>query len=96
MAVIFQRGGGTGFNFSALRPKNAPLSSGGTSSGSVSFMNLFDGVTEVVRQGGFRRGAAISVLNYNHPDILDFCRSKLTRVLTNFNLSVLWKMEGCM
>jgi ribonucleotide reductase alpha subunit len=89
MAVIFQRGGGCGFNFSALRPKDAPLSSGGTSSGSTSFMNLFDRVTEIVKQGGFRRGAAMSVLNYNHPDILDFCRSKLTRTLTNFNLSVL-------
>ena len=89
MAVIFQRGGGCGFNFSALRPKDAPLSSGGTSSGSISFMNLFDRVTEIVKQGGFRRGAAMDVLNYNHPDILDFCRSKLTRTLTNFNLSVL-------
>jgi hypothetical protein len=57
MASIFQRGGGCGINFSALRPKNAPLSSGGSSSGALSFMSVFDAIINTVKQGGFRRGA---------------------------------------
>lgn len=89
MASIFQRGGGAGINFSALRPKNAPLSSGGSSSGALSFMNVFDAIINTVKQGGFRRGACLGALNYNHPEILDFCRAKLSGKLTNFNLSVL-------
>ena len=89
MAVIFQRGGGVGANFTPLRPKGSPLSSGGSSSGAVSFMDIFDTVTEVVKQGGFRRGALMGILNHNHPEITDFIRAKLTGRLTNFNLSVL-------
>jgi ribonucleoside-diphosphate reductase alpha chain len=88
MASIFQRGGGCGINFSALRPKNAPLSSGGYSSGALSFMSVFDSIINTVRQGGFRRGACLGALDYNHPEITDFCRAKLRGSLTNFNLSV--------
>lgn len=89
MAMIFQRGGGVGINFSPLRPKDAPLSSGGTSSGSVSFMYIFDATTEVVKSGGFRRGASIFVLNHNHLDIEEFCQAKLKGKLQNANLSVM-------
>lgn len=88
MAVVFQRGGGVGINFSALRPKDFPLTGGGTSSGSVSFMNIFDATTEVVKQGGFRRGAGLFALDFIHPDIEDFCQAKLKGRLTNANLSV--------
>lgn len=88
MAVVFQRGGGVGINFSPLRPGNAPLSSGGLSSGAVSFMNIFDATTEVVKQGGFRRGAGLFALNFNHPDVEDFCQAKLKGRLQNANLSV--------
>jgi len=89
MALIFQRGGGIGTNFSYLRPKGSTLSSGGTSSGAVSFMNIFDAVINTVKQGGFRRGASLFSLNHNHPEIMDFCRSKLRGSLTNANLSVM-------
>jgi len=89
MASIFQRGGGAGINFSSLRPKNAPLSSGGSSSGALSFMGVFDAIINTVKQGGFRRGACLGALNQNHPEILDFCRAKLSGKLTNFNLSVM-------
>lgn len=89
MAVIFKSGGGVGINFSQLRPKNAALTSGGTSSGAVSFMGIFDAVTETVKQGGFRRGALMGIMNPTHPEIFDFCRAKLTGELTNFNLSVM-------
>jgi len=88
MAVVFQRGGGVGINFSALRPKDYALTGGGRSSGSVSFMNIFDATTEVVKQGGFRRGAGLFALNFNHPDIEDFCQAKLKGRLQNANLSV--------
>lgn len=88
MALIFQKGGGVGINFSPIRPKDSPLSSGGTSSGAVSFMGLFDAITEIVKQGGFRRGAAMFALSYSHPEILDFCRIKMRGKLTNANLSV--------
>lgn len=87
-ALIFQRGGGVGINFSPLRPKDSPLSSGGCSSGAISFMHLFDTITEVVRQGGFRRGASLFSLDFSHPEIFNFCRAKLTGNLTNANLSV--------
>jgi len=87
--LIFKGGGGVGINFSSLRPNNTPLSSGGTSSGVVSFMSLFDTATEVVKQGGFRRGALMGILDFNHPEIMEFIRSKLTGKLNNFNISVL-------
>ncbi len=89
MIIIFKSGGGVGINFSKLRPKDSPLSTGGTSSGVVSFMKLFDTATEVVKQGGFRRGALMGVLNFEHAEILEFIRSKLTGQLSNFNISVL-------
>jgi len=88
-AIVFHYGGGVGFNMSKLRPKGAPLSSGGSSSGVVSFLEIFDKVTDVVKQGGFRRGASISVLDYNHPEAIEFVRSKLQGKLSNFNISVL-------
>jgi len=89
MAVIFKSGGGVGVNFSSLRPKGASLSSGGTSSGAISFMGIFDAVTKTVKQGGFRRGALMGIMNPNHPEIFDFCRAKLRGDLVNFNLSVM-------
>ncbi len=99
MANIFKAGGGVGINFSPLRPAGTPLSSGGTSSGAVSFMNVFDTTTEIVKQGGFRRGALMGIMNYNHPEIYDFMSVKLnTNKLTNFNLSVLvddYFMKAC-
>lgn len=89
MATIFKFGGGVGINFSKLRPMGAALSSGGTSSGAISFMGVFDAITRTVKQGGFRRGALMGILNPEHPEILDFCRAKLKGDLTNFNLSIM-------
>jgi len=88
MIIIFKHGGGVGFNFSKLRPAGAKLSTGGTTSGVVSFMKLFDTATETVKQGGFRRGALMGILDYNHAEIMEFIRSKLVNALTNFNISV--------
>lgn len=88
-ATVFHHGGGVGFNASSLRPKGDALSLGGTSSGVVSFLKLFNELTEVVKQGGFRRGALMGVLNHNHPEIAPFITSKLTGSLTNFNISIL-------
>ena len=89
MALIFHYGGGVGINFSKLRAKDAPLTSGGTSSGVLSFMEVFDSTTNAVKQGGFRRGALMGILNFEHAEIMDFIRSKLKDKLTNFNISVL-------
>lgn len=89
-ALIHQTGGGVGYDFSGLRPAGDRVTStGGVSSGPVSFMNAFDGAVEAVRQGGRRRGANMGVLDVHHPDIEAFVTVKRdSRTLRNFNLSV--------
>ncbi|MFZ5595870.1 MAG: adenosylcobalamin-dependent ribonucleoside-diphosphate reductase [Bacillota bacterium] len=88
-AMVFKSGGGVGYNFSNIRPRGSlVLSTKGKASGVVELIKLYDASSNMVMQGGVRRGASMGILNVDHPEITDFINAKLEGGLTNFNLSV--------
>jgi ribonucleoside-diphosphate reductase alpha chain len=88
-ALIFKSGGGVGYNFSSIRPKGSLImSTKGKASGVVELIKLYDASSNMVMQGGVRRGASMGILNVDHPEIMEFIRCKLDGGIANFNLSV--------
>lgn len=88
-ALVFKSGGGVGYNFSTIRPRGSLVrSTKGKASGVMELIKLYDASSNMVMQGGVRRGASMGILNIDHPEIIDFINSKLEGGLTNFNLSV--------